>query len=190
MILMGIDPGLASTGVGVIARRGEGWRLVHAAEARTSSTQPLAERLLRLHDLVASTIAAHHPEALAVEAVFFAKNVKSAVAMAHGRGAALLAAAQAGVPVHEYSALEIKQSVLGSGRATKLQVMQMVKVLLGLPGLPESDHQADALAAALAHAYRSRLARTAAESLDGEDDPRAYARQVLARAGRRRKRRR
>jgi len=169
--ILGIDPGLASTGVGIVERAGDGWRVVEAHEVRTTPSMALPLRLRRIHDLVGEAIDEFRPTAVAVETIFFAENVKSAVLMAHGRGAALLAAARAGAPVFEYSPLEIKQSVVGKGRATKQQVMQMVKVLLGLSEVPASDHQADALACALAHAYRNRLKvaveRTAANSIDG-----------------------
>lgn len=165
MRILGIDPGLASTGFGVIAEAAGSWRLVDSGEVRTASTAPLGRRLAAIHDLVAGAVREHRPDAVAVESLFFAKNVRSAVLMAHGRGAAVLAAAQAGAEVFEYSPLEIKQSVLGSGRATKEQVAQMVKVLLGLAAAPASEHQADALACALAHAFRSRLAR----AVDGSE---------------------
>ncbi len=157
MRILGIDPGLASTGIGIIEQRGDSWRVVECHEVRTSTATPLAQRLQRIHDLVADAIAEFHPDAVAVESVFFAKNVRSVVMMAHGRGVAILAASSARIPVFEYSPLEIKQSVVGKGRASKEQVMQMIKILFGLAELPPSDHQADALACALAHAYRSRL---------------------------------
>lgn len=168
---MGIDPGLGSTGVGVIESRDDVWRLVGCREARTNASSPLPARLKTIHDLVEDAIGDFKPDAVAIESLFFAKNVRSAVMMAHGRGVAILAAAASRVPVLEYSPLEIKQSVVGKGRASKLQVMQMVKVLLALPKMPESDHMADALACALAHAYRSRMNdRIIADSEPGEPE--------------------
>lgn len=192
MRILGIDPGLASTGVGVIERRGEVWRLVDAREVRTASSAPLAGRLQKIHELVAGEIAEFRPEAIAIESLFFAKNVRSAVLMAHGRGVAILAAASSRIPVAEYSPLEIKQSVLGHGRASKAQVMQMVKVLLGLGALPESDHQADALACALAHAYRSESKARLAEGQEDESPgaDRNEMKALLAQAKRPRRRRR
>ena len=183
MRILGIDPGLASTGVGVIERHGEVWRLVDSREVRTASSAALPGRLQQIHDLVAGEIAGFRPGAIAIESIFFAKNVRSAVLMAHGRGAAILAASMSKTPVFEYSPLEIKQSVLGHGRASKTQVMQMVKVLLGLESPPDSDHQADALACALAHAFRSETkARLAAadgvENVDGVEDAKALLAQA------------
>lgn len=163
MIIMGIDPGLASTGVGVIESYGEGsWRSLYFCHVITATALSLPHRLDKIHGLVQSTIATYRPQAVSIESIFFAKNVRSAVMMAHGRGAAILAAAHSGVSPQEYSPLEIKQSVVGKGRASKEQVKRMVGILLGMEEPPESDHAADALACALCHAYRSSsaLART------------------------------
>jgi crossover junction endodeoxyribonuclease RuvC len=182
-----VDPGLASTGVGVIERHDRGWRYVASEDVRTTTSQPMPERLARIHDLVERFIRLHEPEALAIESLFFAKNVRSAVVMAHGRGVAILAAARLSLPVHEYSPPEIKQSVVGHGRATKEQVMAMVKLLLGMREVPGSDHQADALAAALAHAYRSEAAGAGVTATEREEP--SEAKRLLAQAFNRRRRR-
>lgn len=116
---------------------------------------PMQDRLARIHGAVVKALEEFQPAAVAIEEVFFARNVRSAVLMAHGRGAAILAAARPGITLHEYSALEIKQSVVGKGRATKEQVQQMVTVILGLAQAPSVDHETDALAAALCHVFRS-----------------------------------
>lgn len=187
--ILGVDPGLASTGVGVIERTPAGeWRLVHSADVRTSETTALPQRLKKIHDLVQQTIRDHAPDEMAIESLFFARNVRSAVLMAHGRGVAILAASEARLPITEYSPREIKQSVVGNGNADKDQVMHMVKTLLALKTAPKSDHQSDALATALAHAYRSRLTKAIgsgkAEKVTSE------AKELLAKAfGRGRKRR-
>ncbi|MCC6547489.1 crossover junction endodeoxyribonuclease RuvC [Candidatus Sumerlaeota bacterium] len=162
MVIMGIDPGLASTGVGVIEGddRGE-YRAVFSAYVITQERHSMPSRLQRIFDLVAKTIADHQPVAISIESIFFAKNVRSSVLMAHGRGAAMLAASQSGVGLNEYTPLEIKKSVVGKGHATKDQVKQMVTTLLALRTPPKTDHEADALAAALCHAYRSRLTASA-----------------------------
>jgi crossover junction endodeoxyribonuclease RuvC len=188
MRILGVDPGLASTGVGVIERTDAGdWRLVASADVRTSERQPMPERLARIHDLVRDAIRAHHPEEMAIESLFFARNVRSAVLMAHGRGVAMLAASEARVPISEYSPREIKQSVVGNGNAGKEQVMLMVRTLLKLKEAPPSDHQSDALATALAHAYRSRLAKAVGKVEN--DVVNAEAKELLAKAfGRGRKR--
>lgn len=157
MKILGIDPGLASTGVGVIlVTRDNAHRFLHAGYITTSERQPLPDRLSKIHDLIAGAIERHRPDVVAVESVFFARNVRSAVLMAHGRGAALLAAAQSSLPIHEYSPLEIKQSVVGKGRASKEQVQKMITLLLNLPSPPSSDHESDALACALCHSMRSK----------------------------------
>ena len=187
MRILGIDPGLASTGVGVIERDGDVWRMVTCADVKSSAGMALPRRLKRIYDLVATHIDENAPDAVAVESLFFAKNVRSAVMMAHGRGVALLAAERADIPIFEYSPLEIKQSVVGKGRATKEQVMQMVKLLLQLPTPPKSDHMADALACALAHAYRSRINE---RMTDPGQTPNSQAKELLAQARRTRKRRR
>jgi crossover junction endodeoxyribonuclease RuvC len=188
MRILGVDPGLASTGVGVIERTDTGdWCLIHSADVRTNERQAMPERLARIHDLVQSTIRAHHPDEMAIESLFFARNVRSAVLMAHGRGVAMLAASEARVPISEYSPREIKQSVVGNGNAGKDQVMHMVRTLLKLESPPASDHQSDALATALAHAYRSRMAKAIGKV--SESSANAEAKELLAKAfGRGRKR--
>lgn len=197
MIIMGIDPGLASTGVGVIRATGAGeFEAVFSAHVTTSEKEAMPERLQKIFDLVRGTIDAHAPGAVSIESVFFAKNVRSAVLMSHGRGAAILAAAQSRVAVIEYSPLEIKQSVVGKGQASKEQVKQMVSVLLALKNPPRSDHETDALAAALCHAYRSKAAliRSVKGRGAGGTDAAVQERKELlalslARGGRKRRRR-
>lgn len=199
MIILGIDPGLASTGVGVIEERdGDSYRCINSAYVTTTNKSPLPQRLKKIHDLIEHTIGLYEPEVVAVESVFFAKNVRSAVMMAHGRGAALLAAARAGVEIREYSPLEIKQSVVGKGRATKTQVQQMISILLALRQPPRSDHESDALACALCHAFRAQAAsrRIIAAHVTGEEIKRnaadgiAARKELLARGAKYRRRRR
>ena len=170
MIILGIDPGLGSTGVGVIEEQpGRQWKALFHDDVTTDPRMPLPARLEKINDLVAKTIGEFHPDAAAVESVFFARNVRSVVMMAHGRGVAILAAAQTGLEVFEYSPLEIKQSVVGKGRAGKDQVKQMVMVLLQLAKAPRSDHQSDALACALCHAFRSGAVETRAKLMQQAD---------------------
>jgi len=190
MRILGIDPGLASTGVGVIQddARGE-WRLVASDDVRTNERQPLPDRLASIHDLVQRFIDEYEPDEMAIESLFFARNVRSAVLMAHGRGVAILAASKSRLPIAEYSPREIKQSVVGNGSADKEQVMHMVRTLLALEQPPASDHESDALATALAHAYRSRLAKAVRESIPL--DTNVEAKELLQKAfGRGRKKRR
>ncbi|MBX3728294.1 MAG: crossover junction endodeoxyribonuclease RuvC [Candidatus Sumerlaeia bacterium] len=157
MRILGIDPGLASTGVGVIERRDETWHLLAVRDVRTAPREPFPRRLQRIHDLVADCIGEFAPDAVAIESIFTAKNVRSAILMAHGRGVAVLAASSANIPVFEYTPAEIKSAIVGKGRASKSQVMHMIRVLLSLRAPVANDHQADALACALAHAFRTRL---------------------------------
>lgn len=199
--IIGVDPGLASTGVGVIEVRGGQCRALDWGKTTTSPAMPLPDRLAKIFDLVDAAIRKHQPEVLAIESLFFAKNVRSTVLMAHGRGAALLAAAKLGIAVREYSPREVKLAVAGSGRATKEQILRLGAIHLGLKELPKSDHESDALAIALCAALReyalakpnlpplertkkTKRIATANESLD---DPRKAL--LAASMNRRRKRR-
>lgn len=152
MKILGVDPGLASIGWGIVEVNGPTTMCVCSGSLATQARQPLAERLRTIHDALKAIADEHQPQAAAVEEIFFAVNVKTAVAMAHARGAAILAMAQCGIELFEYSPLQIKQSVVGYGRASKDQVQMMVMRLLGLKEAPATEHAADALAAALCHA--------------------------------------
>jgi crossover junction endodeoxyribonuclease RuvC len=148
--VLGIDPGTAVTGFGVVepARNRLG-RLVECGVIRTDDTRPLGERLDILFEGVSELLARHKPQAMAVESVFYAKNVRTTVTLGHARGVILLAAARAGVPVKEFSPATVKKSVGGSGRAGKAQVGFMVQKLLNLAAAPSPDDAADAVAMAL-----------------------------------------
>lgn len=156
--IMGIDPGLATGGFGVVDQvmPGRVLECVACGEFKSKPDVALPERLARLAAWLREALDAHQPHAVAVEEMFFALNVRTAVQMAHGRGVVLLVAAERGLPVHEYSALSIKQSVAGYGRATKEQVQAMVMRSLKLAAAPSSDHASDALAVALCHAASRR----------------------------------
>ena len=159
MRVLGIDCGCEATGYGIIETDGRRHRLVKAGTIRTSSRKPFPERLRLIADELARLMADYSangsPLAVAVEEVFFAANVKSALKLGHVRGVALLEAARAGLSVSEYSPLEVKSSVVGYGRAEKHQVERMVQSLLGLAEPPESEDAADALAVAICHAHHS-----------------------------------
>src|SRR5882724_2388032 len=155
MRVLGIDCGCDSTGYGIIETDGRTHRLVIEGAIRTSSKQPFAERLCKISRELTQLMNDWAPLEGAVEEVFFAANAKSALKLGHVRGVALLEAARAGFAVNEYSALEVKSSVVGYGRAEKQQVQLMVKVLLNLETVPESEDAADALALAICHAHRS-----------------------------------
>ncbi len=154
MRILGIDCGAERTGYGVIDSDGRRHRMVAAGVIRTDPRLPLSRRLRDIAAGLRSVIAAHAPQAAAIEEVFCAKNSKTALRLAQVRGVALLSAAEAGLPVGEYSALQIKTSVVGYGRAQKDQVKMMVRSLLALPEAPESEDAADALAVAICHATR------------------------------------
>jgi len=158
MRVLGVDCGTERTGYGVIATDGRTHRLVAAGVIRTSPKEPLAMRLAHIARELRELIRQHEPQAAAVEDVFCATNVKTALKLAHVRGVALLAAAEAGLEFGEYSPLEIKTSVVGYGRAEKKQVQLMVRSLLHLDREIESEDAADACAVAICHATR----RTAA----------------------------
>lgn len=150
MTILGIDPGLADTGWGVITSCGPRKTLYKAHGCiKTPANQPLELRLKKLAEELQAVFAVYKPQRLAIEELFFAKNVSSALPVAHARGAALLTAAQNGCPCFAFTPNAIKQAVAGSGAADKKTVQNMVKVLLGLAGAPQPNHAADALAAAL-----------------------------------------
>jgi crossover junction endodeoxyribonuclease RuvC len=149
MIVLGIDPGTASTGYGVVARRGGRLLALDGGVIATAAGEALELRLAAIHARVCELLDEHRPDAVAVEELYFGVNVKSAFAVGHARGAALLAAGSRRLPCRGYTPQQIKGAVCGSGRAEKDQVQRMVAALLGLPEPPRSDHAADALAVAI-----------------------------------------
>ncbi|MDX6699285.1 MAG: crossover junction endodeoxyribonuclease RuvC [Solirubrobacteraceae bacterium] len=149
MIVLGIDPGTASTGYGVVARRGGRLLALDGGVIATAPGEALERRLAAIHARVCELLDEHRPDAVAVEELFFGVNVKSAFAVGHARGAALLAAGSRELPCRGYTPQQIKGAVCGSGRAGKDQVQRMVAALLALPEPPRSDHAADALAVAI-----------------------------------------
>jgi crossover junction endodeoxyribonuclease RuvC len=159
MRILGIDPGLASVGWGLIVHPEGGPGDVRFGEIKTRAGRSMASRLLLIHDALRDLIADLRPEAVSIEELFFATNVKTAIVVAQARGAAILATAESGVAVAEYTPLQIKKAVSGRGGASKQQVQKMVAVLLGLKEVPHPDHAADALAAALCHAHTLKTSR-------------------------------
>jgi len=150
--ILGIDPGLGVTGYGVIEKDGSHLRYVASGRVRSDEARPLAERLSTILDGLAQVIESYHPRECAVEKVFVNVNPNSTLLLGQARGAAICAAVLARLPVAEYTALQVKQAVVGQGHARKEQVQEMVKRLLGLPGAPGTD-AADALACAICHAH-------------------------------------
>jgi crossover junction endodeoxyribonuclease RuvC len=150
--IFGIDPGSERTGYGCVDTDGRRHRLVVCGSIAAPAHTPFPERLLAIHAGLAALLAEHRPDCVAIENIFHAKNVRSALKLGHARGVALLAASQAGMVVAEYSPAEIKRAVVGFGRAEKHQVGQMMKLLLGLDAVPAPHDAADALAIAICHA--------------------------------------
>ncbi|KGE73672.1 crossover junction endodeoxyribonuclease RuvC [Spirochaeta lutea] len=155
-VLIGIDPGLAATGYGVISVRGTA--IVHRDHGviRTSSSDATGKRLNILYKEISRLLDLYQPTGVGIEQLFFAKNVTSALPVAEARGVVLLCLEQRALLTQEFTPLEIKQSIVGVGRATKEQVQEMVKFLLGLTQKPKPDHAADALAAAICLYHRSK----------------------------------
>lgn len=160
MRILGIDCGSEKTGYGVIETDGRKHRLIVSGVVKSSPRESLDSRLLKIACGLREVIAAHRPEAAAVEEVFYGQNVKTLLKLAHVRGIALLAIAEAGIALGEYSPLEVKMSVVGFGRAEKQQVQLMVKSLLGLNEVIASEDASDAVAVAICHATRSMTAAT------------------------------
>lgn len=148
MIILGIDPGTATTGFGVI-KKGKNMECLAYGLIQTSPSLPAAERLRILSNELNKLIKKHRPEALAVENIYFFKNLKTAMPVSQAKGVILLTAAKKRVPVHEFTPLQAKMTVVGYGRAEKKQVQEMVKILLNLEEIPRPDDAADALAIAI-----------------------------------------
>ena len=152
MIVIGIDPGAANTGFGVVRTINDRMVALDGGVIETSPELPTEDRLATIHESLGQLIAWHEPKALALEDLFFGKNVGSALAVGQARGVVMLAAVQRGVPCFDYTPQAVKKAVCGSGSAGKGQVQRMVATLLGLPEPPSPDHAADAFAVAICHA--------------------------------------
>lgn len=150
-VVMGIDPGAANLGFGIVRVEGNRMVALDGGVVETSAELPIERRLERIHAALAELIAWHEPKAMAVEDLYFGKNVRSAMAVGQASGVAMLSAAQCGVRCFAYTPQAIKMAVCGSGVAGKRQVQRMVGTLLGLPEPPFPDHAADALAVAICH---------------------------------------
>ena len=152
MIVLGIDPGIATTGCGVVREERDG-RLVslHHSVVLTPKTDSLPKRLYQLKQAIKAMVTQWQPEEVAVEELFFATNAKTAIVVAEARGVILLALFECGVPIHEYTPLQVKQAVSGYGQADKKQMQEMVRIRLNLATIPKPDDAADALAIAITH---------------------------------------
>ena len=157
MIILGIDPGTAITGVGIVEFLGNRYKAINYNCLRTGPELPLDLRLKSLYEGLTEIIQVYRPDVMAVEELFFNKNARTALAVGHARGIALLAGANSNIPVAEYTPLQVKQAVTGYGKADKQQVQFMVKTLLALREIPKPDDAADALAIAICHANWSTM---------------------------------
>lgn len=151
MIILGIDPGFAITGYGVVDYSGNKFKMLDYGVITSEVNQDFCDRLVILNENLESLIARYQPNAVAVEELFFSKNTKTAIKVGHGRGVALLTAKKLGCDVFEYTPLQVKQAITGYGRAEKTQIQMMVKILLNLAEIPKPDDAADALAIAMCH---------------------------------------
>lgn len=152
MIILGIDPGYATTGFGVVQAEGGNYRLVRYGVITTPAGTPFAHRLCTIYADMNELLDTFHPEVMAVEELFFGNNVTTGIGVAHSRGVILLSVAQRNIPIFEYKPSQVKQAVVGYGSAEKRQVMDMTRRLLHLDAVPRPDDAADAIAIALCHA--------------------------------------
>lgn len=157
MRILGIDPGTGILGFGVIEVKNTSSSMVTAGVIKTPPHTPLDERLEEIFDGINEIIAETKPDSMSIEKLFFARNVTTAIGVSHARGVAMLAGKKAKLPIYEYTPLQIKQTLTGYGRAEKKQIQEMVKLHLGLQGIPKPDDAADALAAAITHALMNRV---------------------------------
>ena len=157
VVVLGIDPGTAHTGYGVVLSRGSALAALDGGVIGTGPSEPLEQRLARIHTRVCDLISEHHPDALAVEQLYFGQNARTAFAVGQARGVVMLAAGQRAIPCAAYTPQQVKGAVCGSGRAGKEQVGRMVQALLRLTDMPKADHTSDALAVAVCHVNRAPL---------------------------------
>lgn len=157
MRVIGIDPGTAITGWGVVEGEGDDLELIAYGAVTTAAGTPLPQRLQTIYQELGAVVQQWQPATAAIEELFFSKNAKTALAVGHGRGAAMLALVNSELPITEYKPLEVKQAITGHGGADKQQMQHMVKLLLKLDDLPRPDDAADALAVAICHLHSARL---------------------------------
>ena len=159
MRIIGIDPGYAITGYSVVDYSGNHFTLIDSGSIQTKTGVPLPIRLAKIYDDMNLLIDKYNPDAISIEELFFNRNTTTAIAVAEGRGAVLIVAAKRNVPIFEYTPIQVKQGVVGYGRADKKQVQMMVKTILNLEKVPKLDDTTDAIAIAICHAHSSRFAK-------------------------------
>ena len=158
MVIFGIDPGLATSGYGVINYVGNKFKMLEYGTIETESTLDFPTRLKIIYDSYMELFIKYKPDAVSVEELFFNKNVKTAISVGQARGVHILAAVNSDIPLYEYTPLQIKQGIVGYGRAQKRQVQEMVKIILKLEKIPKPDDAADGLAVAICHAHSLKYA--------------------------------
>ncbi len=151
MRILGIDPGIAIVGFGVVDKNGNRYSTVEYGAITTPAHTPLENRLKTIYDEMTLLFANFRPDAMSVEELFFNSNAKTAIAVGQARGVIILSAVENGVPIYEYTPLQVKQALTGYGRASKMQIQQMMRTMLGLSEIPKPDDVADALAIAVCH---------------------------------------
>ncbi len=159
MRIIGIDPGYAITGFAVVDYNGNHFDLVKSGAIETKAGVPLPVRLTKIYDDMQLLVSEYKPDAISIEELFFNRNTTTAIGVAQGRGAVLIVAAKNNVPIYEYTPLQVKQGVVGYGRADKKQVQMMVKTILNLEKVPKLDDTTDAIAIAICHAHSYRFAK-------------------------------
>jgi crossover junction endodeoxyribonuclease RuvC len=162
VIILGVDPGYAITGFGVVEHDGQRFKTLDFGTIETPAGMPFPERLLAIDQGIDSLIRTYQPGCVAVEELFFYRNTTTAMGTAQARGVAVVAAARVRLPVHEYTPMQVKLAVTGYGHAEKTQVQEMVRILLNLKEIPKPDDAADALAVAICHAHTGNLDSTRA----------------------------
>ena len=159
MRIIGIDPGYAITGFAVVDYNGNHFELIKSGAIETKAGVPLPVRLTKIYDDMQLLVNEYKPDAISIEELFFNRNTTTAIGVAQGRGAVLIIAAKNNIPIYEYTPLQIKQGVVGYGRADKKQVQMMVKTILNLETVPKLDDTTDAIAIAICHAHSYRFAK-------------------------------
>lgn len=182
-IILGIDPGLANTGWGIVAQEGPRLRCVAYGCVSTPAEHELSARLLKINEQIGAVVERFHPSCVGIETVWFGQNITAAFATGQARGSALVACAKSGLQVGEFTPRQIKLAVVGTGTAEKEQVQYMVRQLLALDDVPQPDHAADALAAAICYTTHEGYAH--AEARFNERVEAAMAREAMAREGER-----
>lgn len=158
MIIMGVDPGFAITGYGIVEYKENKLKLLDVGAVSTKAGELFTWRLLQIDERLTEVMHKYLPDAFAIEELFFNNNAKTAIAAAQGRGAAIMAAVKCGIPVYEYTPLQVKQAVTGYGRADKNQIQQMIKTIFHMDKIIKPDDAADAVAIAVCHAFSYRTA--------------------------------